>query len=74
MSKYYVSNDKRGLRMNLYWKYPIISELRIGNTYICIRIRNTDYSFHSWLERFIQDGGMQVIAKELGIIHKKQNR
>jgi hypothetical protein len=28
----------------------------------------------SWLERFIQDGGMQIIAKELGAIHKKQNR
>lgn len=30
--------------------------------------------FPSWLERFIEDGGMQVIAKELGAIHKKPNR
>lgn len=29
---------------------------------------------NSWLERFIEDGGMQIIAKELGTIHKKQNR
>jgi hypothetical protein len=30
--------------------------------------------FISWLERFIEDGGMQIIAKELGSIHKKQDR
>ncbi|KAG1089157.1 hypothetical protein G6F42_020055 [Rhizopus arrhizus] len=33
-------------------------------------IRTSD----SWLECFIEDGGMQIIAKELGTIHKKQDR
>lgn len=28
----------------------------------------------SWLERFIQDGGMQILAKELGSLHKKKDR
>jgi hypothetical protein len=31
-------------------------------------------NYFSWLERFIEDGGMQIIAKELGTIHKKPNR
>lgn len=35
---------------------------------------NNWFTICSWLERFIEDGGMQIIAKELGTIHKKQNR
>lgn len=31
-------------------------------------------SFYSWIKQFIDEGGMQVIASELGKIHKKPDR
>ncbi|KAI8972343.1 hypothetical protein BDB01DRAFT_810325 [Pilobolus umbonatus] len=37
---------------------------------IAYYVRNTE----GWLERFIEDGGMRIIAKELGVIHKKAIR
>lgn len=32
------------------------------------------YDFYSWIKQFIDEGGMQVIASELGRIHKKPDR